>query len=94
MSHTDALAELHAAIQTFSNALADSTDQSGIVGHAVIAWEESSFDEDGDLRRQILYAASGDAASPAATMGLASLLLEQLRADIVSPRSCCCEDEE
>lgn len=85
-----ALDDLHAAVQTFSNHLADNPDDAAVVNSALIVWEETSFDlNDGDVRRQILYAAAGDSVTPAHSLGLAVHLLRTLERDIVG---CDCAD--
>lgn len=86
------LERLHAAIQEFSNSLADTTAKAGMVGQAIVVWEEASFDDDGNLHRQVLYAATGDGASPAGSLGLASLGLAQIQTDIMGRH--CDHDED
>lgn len=64
------LDELHAAIQTYSNGLADSSDDVGVVGQAITVWEETSYGENG-VERQVLYTVSGDGWTTSGSLGLA-----------------------
>jgi len=75
--------QLHAAVQAFSNSLADDTSEVGLVQHALIVWEETTFDEDGSQTRSLHYAVTGDAAGLASSLGLADYGREQLRSDLV-----------
>lgn len=77
------LGELHAAVQKFSNALADGADQVGVVTAAVVVWQETSFTEDGDTSTMTAYAATGDGASGNMALGLSAHLLEMLKRDIM-----------
>jgi hypothetical protein len=72
------LDELHTAIQAFSNALATDPDGVGVINHALVVWEETSYHEDGTPSRALYYAATGPAASPASSLGLAEYGRAQL----------------
>lgn len=77
------LGDLHAAVQAFSNAMADDPDEVGVVMNGLVVWEEVSFGEDGDPQRQTLYAATGDQCTPSGSLGLALNLLRTLEHDII-----------
>lgn len=85
MSEPTPLDQLHAAVQTFSNALADdSAEGVGMVTAALVVWEETSYDRDGDVRYSTLYASTGDSGGrPAVALGLAANLLHTLKRDII-----------
>ena len=82
------LEELHAAVQTFSNAMANDDTQAGVVTQALVVWEEVSFDEDGTARYMNLYAATGEA-NPSRSLGLSFYLLKTLQRDLIG---CDCGD--
>lgn len=88
MSDNPALDALHNAIQAFSNSLAKDSCGAGVIGQSVIVWEESSFSEEGDLQRQVLYATTGSA-SPAGTIGLLTLGVAQVQSDCIG---CACDE--
>ena len=78
------LEELHAAVQTFSNSLADTDRDVGMVTAAVVVWEETSSDTDGDVRYSTLYASTGDGGGrPSVALGLALNLLTTLKRDVI-----------
>jgi hypothetical protein len=79
---TQPLDDLHAAVQTFSNHLADDSTETGVVTQALIAWEEVTFDDDGTPRYTVLYAATGEA-NPSRSVGLAYHLLKTLQRDLI-----------
>lgn len=86
MTERQPLDQLHAAIQTFSNTLADDATDAGMVSVAIVVWEEASFDEDGTVSRRTFYAATGDVATPASCLGLAHNLVTTLERDLVPCR--------
>lgn len=88
MTDSTPLDTLHAAIQAFSNSLADDTTEVGVVMAALVVWEEVSFSDDGETQRATHYAATGDQATPNGSIGLATNLLRTLERDIVG---CSCE---
>jgi hypothetical protein len=77
------LDELHAAIQSFSNGLADNDSDVGVVMNALVVWEEVSFDDDGTPQRATFYAATGDQATPNGSLGLSLNLLRTLEHDVI-----------
>lgn len=77
------LEDLHAAIQAFSNSLADDESDVGMVMNSLVVWEEVSFAEDGTTQRATLYAATGDQATPNGSLGLALNLLRTLEHDVI-----------
>lgn len=77
------LDDLHAAIQAFSNHLADDESDVGVVMNALVVWEEVSFGDDGSTRRATLYAATGDQATPNISLGLALNLLRTIERDVI-----------
>lgn len=79
---------LHAAVQAFSNALAeDDPDDAGVVTAALVVWEETSFDpETGKPRHAVLYAATGDGGGrPSVALGLATNVHLTLGRDVLGP---------
>lgn len=82
------LQRLHAAVQAFSNDLSDEDDDVGMVTAALVVWEETSYADDGQVVRTLLYAATGDGATPAHSLGLATYGLARVQAAVVG---CACE---
>lgn len=74
---------LHAAVQAFSNTLTDDAGDAGIVTNSLVVWEEASYSDDGSVVRGVYYAATGDSATPSASLGLAVNLLRTLEQDII-----------
>lgn len=64
---TAALDKLNAAIQEFA---LTRTEEPCLIDVAVVAWEAVSYDEDGDVQRQIRYAIPTDNFSISAVLGL------------------------
>lgn len=85
---TRPLDDLHAAVQAFSNHMADDSSETGVVTQALVAWEEVSFDDDGTPCHRVLYAATGEA-NPSRSIGLAYHLLKTLQRDLIG---CDCGD--
>lgn len=91
MSDEAPLESLHTAVQTFSNALADSEAEAGMVTAALVVWEELSYDSDGKPQYLAMYASTGDSGGrPAVALGLASFGLQRLKAVVAG--DCECED--
>lgn len=79
------LERLHAAIQEHSNDLCEDDSDAGVVGHALVVWEETQFGEDGEVHKMMTYATTGDGAAPSASLGLAVYGLERLKRDVIRP---------
>jgi hypothetical protein len=80
---TGPLDDLLAAVQAFSNALADTPEQIAVVTSGLVVWDEMTFDTDGTPLRQTLYAAIGDQKTPTGSLGQALHLLGTLKRDII-----------
>lgn len=82
------LDRLNAAVAEFANA----TSNLGpvLVDVALVVWEQVSYDEDGDVQRNIQYAIPADNFSLSSGLGLLEASREYVRRDILGTRG----DEE
>ena len=82
----EGLDQLHQAIQTFSNGLADTDRDVGMVAAGLVVWSEVAYDEQGEPYYATLYAATGDQSNPNVSLGLALNLLRTLERDVIGCR--------
>lgn len=83
---SDGLDQLHQAIQTFSNTLAEDDRQVGMVSAALLVWSEMTYDDQGEPYYATMYAATGDQSNPNVSLGLSVNLLRTLERDIIGCR--------
>ena len=74
-----AFSDLRDAVQDFACELAE---ESVIVNVALIAWEEVSYDDDGDIIHRVRYAIPTDNVNMSTATGLATLARDALLRDI------------
>ena len=71
------------AVQAYSNVLAmGDADKAGVVTNVLVAWEESSYGDDGKLYRDAVYTTIGPMATPASSLGLAVYARGRIESDL------------